>query len=263
MKLSAKSILVLAVATSMLVVDRPVLAQSADGVSASSGRLSPRDRRRRRRQKLSRELAAKGEAELQRSVRVFQQKYLIKSGRLELLAGGAMGLADAFVQNYNVDAALLVHIDDRLAVGVSGSKIWASPTESFDRVQRDFGLFPERAFMQGAGFLETQYSPVFGKFSSFGIAVLQMDAYGLAALGAVRTTTNTNYKPALQLGGGFRIHALRALTLSIEFRDTIFMESFLPLQAGGESVTAFLQQFTVGVKLGFWIPPTYNYKYQR
>ena len=196
------------------------------GVTSPGGakRISPRDARRKRRQKLSRELAAKGEAELRRSVRVFQQKYLVKQGRLELLGGGSMGLADAFVQNYSVDAGLLIHISERFAIGVSGSKIFASATEHFDNVQSDFGLFPERAFMQGAGFVEAQYSPVFGKFASFGLAVLQMDAYALGALGTVRTTTNANYKPALQIGGGFRIHTLRALTLAIELRDTVFIE---------------------------------------
>lgn len=226
-------------------------------------RLSPREARRARRQKLSRELAAKGEAELRRSVRVFQQKYLVKQGRLELLGGGSMALADAFVQNYSVDAGLLVHISDRIAVGVSGSKIFATANENFESVQSDFGLFPERAFMQGAGFVEAQYSPVFGKFASFGLAVLQMDAYGLAAAGAVRTTTNASYKPALQIGGGFRIHTLRALTIAIEVRDTLFFEEFLPLTTGGDPQTSLVQQLTLGIKLGFWIPPSYTYKYQR
>lgn len=242
----------------------PVFAQTAETpTTGASGRTSPREARRARRQKLSRELAAKGEAELRRSVRVFQQKALIKQGRLELLAGGSMALADAFVQNYTVDGGLLVHVSERLALGVTGSKVFATANENFESVQSDFGLFPERAFMQGTGFVEAQYSPVFGKFASFGVAVLQLDAYGIAAAGAVRTTTNTSFKPALQIGAGFRVHTLRALTISIELRDTLFFEDFLPASVDQDSQTALLQQLTIGLKLGLWIPPSYTYKHQR
>jgi len=209
------------------------------------------------------ELARKGEAELRKSVRVFQQKLLLKAGRLELTAGGAMGMNDALVQNYNADAGLLFHVSDTFAVGVTGSKIFASQTEHFDGIQQDFGLFPERAFMQAAGFAEVQYSPIVGKFASFGMAVMELDGYVLGAAGVVRTATNEKYKPALQVGAGARIHLLRALTLSVEVRDALYFEDFLPATTGGEPETGLIQHVTVGLKLGLWIPPSFTYKYQR
>ena len=47
-------------------------------------------KKRLRRSSLTSKLAKESEAALQRSVRVFQQRYLIKRHRLELLAGGGM-----------------------------------------------------------------------------------------------------------------------------------------------------------------------------
>lgn len=220
----------------------------AEGGDATTGR----DKRTR----LSDELARQGETELRKSVRVFQQRYLIKAGRVELLAGGATSIGDPLVHHFNVDAGLLYHVNDNWAVGVSGSKPFGGETENFNSIQDYFGLFPERSAIQGMGFAEVQYSPIFGKFSSFGIAVVQMDAYVLAGAGAVRTTVGDAIKPAGQIGAGLRIHTLRALTVSFEIRDVMMMETF---QAGDR----FLQHIFGGIKLGFWIPPTVQYRYQR
>ncbi|GEM_PF-567951 len=258
-------ILVALIAVSLCGWSLPVAAQAADepAVKAKPKKHLSRRERRARRQRLSRELARQGEAELRKSVRVFQQKHLVKAGRLELLVGGAMGIGDSLVQNYNADVGLLFHVSDRLAVGISGSKVFAQKTEHFESIQRNFGLFPERSFVQGSGFVEAQYSPVFGKFASFGLAVLQLDGYLVAAVGGLRTTTTVDYKPAFQFGGGFRIHMLRAVTLSFELRDMVFVESFLPAKAGGDPSQNVMQHVLAGVKLGFWIPPSFSYKYQR
>lgn len=267
MRFALRNVLTAITTAALIASAAPVCAQASDDGAATAapqaGTPRPTRRDRKKRRRLSLELAEKGEAELRKSVRVFQQKQLIKRGRLELLGGGAIGLNDALVQNYNVDAGLLFHISDQIAVGVSGSKVFASQTEHFNSIQGDFGLFPERGFLQAAGFAELQYSPIFGKFASFGVAVLQMDAYLLGAGGIVRTATNEKYKPCVQLGTGVRIHLLRAVTLSIEVRDALYFEEFLPATPGGPSESALIQHVTAGAKIGFWIPPSFTYKYQR
>lgn len=202
------------------------------------------------------ELARQGEAELQRSVRVFQQRYLMKRHRLELLVGGSSAIADPLVNHWALDAGLLFHLSESWAVGASGFKPFGERSDTFLAIQSDFGLFPERSLIQAAGFAEAQYSPIFGKFSVFGVGVVQMDAYVLAGAGAVRTTVGTSLKPAGLVGAGMRVHALRALTLSLELRDVMMVENF---QLGDR----FLQHVFVGAKIGIWIPPTVTYRYQR
>ncbi|MCO4761088.1 MAG: outer membrane beta-barrel domain-containing protein [Myxococcales bacterium] len=219
--------------------------------------LSPRARRALRRRKLTQELARKGEAELRKSVRVFQQRYLVKARRAELTMGGSVAIGDALMDTYNLDAGLMVHINQSWAVGLSGSYSLASQGEAFNNIQSHFGLFPERSKLQASGFGELQFSPIFGKFNSFGMAVVQMDAYLIAAAGAVRTTIGDGaMKPSWQIGAGLRVHTWRALTVSLEVRDIMFVEKF---QAGDR----LMQHWFGGIKIGLWIPPTFQYKYQR
>jgi outer membrane beta-barrel protein len=234
----------------------PSVATADDAPAATGNESGEVAGGREKRSRLSDELARQGETELRKSVRVFQQRYLIKSGRVELLAGGATSIGDPLIHHFNVDAGLMYHLNDNWAVGVSGSKPFGSETENFNSIQNFFGLFPERSLIQGMGFAEVQYSPIFGKFSSFGIAVVQMDAYLLAGVGGARTTVGDAIKPAGHVGLGLRIHTLRALTVSFEIRDVMMMETF---QAGDR----FLQHIFGGIKLGFWIPPTVQYRYQR
>ncbi len=58
------------------------------------------------------------------------------------------------------------------------------------------------------------------------------------------------------MGAGIRIHLLRALTVSFEVRDVIFVENF-------KLGSRVMQHVFGGVRLGLWIPPTVQYRYQR
>jgi len=247
------------IATAALCLSPPTLAavgvKSAGGAGAKSGTRRG-FRAIKRRSKLTQELARKGEEELQRSVRVFQQRYLIKKFRVELVVGGATELGDPLIHHWVTDVGLTFHLSQRWAVGVSGLKAWGSRQPAFESVQDDFGLFPERSMIQAGGFGEIQFSPVFGKFSSFGLAVVQMDAYLIVGGGAVRTSVDEELKPSGLIGFGLRIHALRALTVSFEIRDLLFSEGFLTREGT-------LQHVFGGIRLGLWIPPTFTYRFQR
>lgn len=221
---------------------------------------------------LSKEVAEQGEAELQKSVRVFQQRYLVKTHRVELLLGGSTSFNDPWIHHYGADAALLFHFSERWAAGVGGAKWFAQPRTAFSNIQGDYGLFPEKSNLQGGGWAEVQFSPVFGKFTSFGVGMLQVDAYLLAAGGAVRTTRSEALKPAGAIGVGVRIHTLRWLTLALEVRDLMFNEQFQDCDATAtasevcnraESPGTLMNQWFGGVRLGIWLPPTVQYRYQR
>lgn len=205
---------------------------------------------------VSRQAAEESQAELFKSVRVFQQRYLLKAGRVEVLGGGSAYFGDPLIRHYSVDAGALYHLDETWAFGLDGVKYFGATTDAFSAIQTDYGLFPERSLMQAGGFAEVQFSPVFGKFSSFGIAVLQVDAYLLAGGGVVRTTRGEDLKPAGHFGIGARVHTLRWLTLSAEARDVFYVENFAARDE-------FIQQLSVGLRVGFWIPPTVTYRYQR
>ena len=212
---------------------------------------------------LSRETAEQGEQELFKSVRVFQQRYVLKAGRAELQLGGGITFNDPFVRHTAATGSLLYHINEQWAVGAGGGKFWGVRSSLFNAMQDDYGLFPERSEMQAGGFGEVSWSPIFGKFSSFGLAVLQADAYVLAGGGAMRTTRGTDLKPAFELGAGMRVHTLRWLTLSFEVRDVAVMEKFLPQKPTELASTRIMQHVFADIRLGFWLPPTVQYRYPR
>jgi len=216
---------------------------------------------------LSQEAAEQGEAELHKSVRVFQQRYLIKTHRAELLLGGTSTFNDPMIHHYGADASLLFHLSERWALGVGGAKWFAKTRSAFNTIERDYGLFPEKSQLQAGGWGEIQYSPVFGKFTSFGLAVVQVDAYLVAAGGAVRTTRGEALKPAGQIGIGIRVHTLRWLTLSFEVRDLILRETFQRCATGSPSYeacgTQTMNHWFGGLRIGIWIPPTVQYQHQR
>lgn len=210
-----------------------------------------------KRSALTRELAEQGEAELFKSVRVFQQRYLVKSKRVELVIGGATSFADPFIHHFSADAALLFHLNEHWAIGGGASKWFGAKTDGFDQIASDYGLFPEESRLQAGGWGEVQFSPVAGKFSGFGLGVLQGDAYLLGGGGAARTTRGETIKPFGLVGTGVRMHIARWLSLSMELRDIVMVESFLDNQS------RLLQHWFGGVKLGIWLPPSVQYKYPR
>lgn len=263
------------------VLAAPVVAQAQEGSSADPKAESkpagdakpaetpgePTEPGARSRTTLSQEVAEQGEAELRKSVRVFQQRYLVKTHRAELLLGGSSSFNDPMIHHFGADATLLFHLSERWALGVGGAKWFAKPRAAFNTIQSDYGLFPEKSELQAGGWGEVQYSPVFGKFTSFGVAVLQVDAYVLAGGGAIRTTRGEALKGAGQVGVGIRVHTARWLTLSFEVRDLIYSEGFQPCEANKIPTDAcsnqVLNQWFGGVRLGLWIPPTVQYKFQR
>lgn len=210
-----------------------------------------------RRSALTRELAEQGEAELFKSVRVFQQRYLVKTKRVELAIGGATSFGDPFAHHFSVDAALLFHLSEQWAFGGGASKWFGSKTDGFHQVETDYGLFPEESRLQAGGWGEVQFSPVAGKFSGFGLGVLQGDAYLLAGGGAARTTRGESLKPFGLIGTGLRMHVGRWLSLSMELRDLVVPETFLDNQS------RVLQHWFGGVKLGIWLPPNVQYQFPR
>jgi outer membrane beta-barrel protein len=231
------------------------LAPQTDGDGAGIPRRR-RFRRRRRKPSFNAEMAREGEQELQRSVRVFQQRYLVKTGRVEVQGGGSVGFGDSLMNHTALEAAAFYHINESWALGISGAKWSGEESERFKRVQSDFGLFPERSVLQAGGFLEAQWSPVFAKFTTFGLGIVQFDAFLSGGGGVVRTLNTEDLKAAFSVGGGIRLHVLRWLTLSFDLKDMMHFETF---QRGDE----LMHRVFAGMRLGFWIPPTFTYQYER
>lgn len=227
--------------------------------------VSPESAEQVRSRTLTKELAQEGENELNKAVRVFQQRYLTKRHRLELQLGGALTANDPWVKHYSADAGLFFHFTENFAFGVSASKYYGFDSQTLTSVETNFGLFPEKSHLQAGGMAEVQWAPLFGKFSVFGIGVVQVDAYLIAGGGAVRTTRGTAYKPAGEVGAGMRLHLLRWLSISADLRDVFDLETFQDCDASSAGVCGkyFVQNLFAGLRIGIWIPPVSTYRFPR
>lgn len=214
---------------------------------------------------LTRELAEQGESELNKAVRVFQQRYLIKRHRLELQMGGGMTVNDPMVRHFSADGGLFFHFAEQFALGVTAGKYYARDSDTANSVQSNFGLYAEKSHAQAGGMLEVQWAPLFGKFAVFGLGVVQVDGYVLAGGGVVRTTRSTANLPAGEVGIGMRLHMLRWLSLSADVRDVLYQESFQKCDqtSAGVCGNAIMHQVFTGLRLGLWIPPSSSYRFAR
>lgn len=214
---------------------------------------------------LTRELAEQGENELNKAVRVFQQRYLVKRHRVELQVGGGMTINDHMVTHFAGDAGLFFHFTDQFALGVTGSKYAARDSSASNAVENNFGLFAERSHLQAGGMLEAQWSPLFGKFAVFGLGVVQVDGFLIAGGGVTRTTRGVDLKPTGEIGIGIRLHMLRWLSLSADVRDLVYSETFQTCDTASAGVCGkeILNQWFTGLRIGIWIPPSFTYRFPR
>lgn len=226
---------------------------SADSAEAARGRT------------LTRELAQEGETELNKAVRAYQQRYLIKRHRVELQLGGGLTFNDPWVRHESADAGLFFHITEQFALGVTASKYWAQDSALSKTQEQNFGLFAEKSHLQAGGMLEVQWAPLFGKFAIFGFGVVQLDGYLLLGGGIERTTRGVEYKPAGEIGAGMRLHIFRWLSLAVDVRDILVMEKFQDCDANsaGACGAFLLNNVFGGIHLGFWIPPSVTYRFAR
>jgi len=196
------------------------------------------------------------EEEASREVRVVQQKPFLKAGRVELFVAGGGAFNDPLTTHYGVTAAARVHLSPQVALSLTGFKFYGRTTDNASAIQTDFGLFPERSLIQAAGFAEVNWVPLVGKFVLLGSWVVNWDGYFILGGGVLRTNHDEDLKLGGNVGVGLRSYITRWLTFNVELRDIIFLEKF---NAGSQ-----VMQHVYGMAgIGLWIPPTYEYKYQR
>ncbi len=239
--------------------------ESAAIETAPGDAISPDTAEAARSRTLTRELAEQGENELNKAVRVFQQRYLVKRHRVELQVGGGMTINDHMVTHFAGDAGLFFHFTDQFALGVTGAKYAARDSAASNAVETNFGLFAERSHLQAGGMLEAQWAPLFGKFAVFGLGVVQVDGFLLAGGGVARTTRGTDLKPTGEIGIGVRLHMLRWLSLSADIRDVVYSETFqdCDTKSAGVCGKEVLNQWFTGLRIGIWIPPSFTYRFPR
>lgn len=188
-------------------------------------------------------------------IKSVQRKVFLKRRRVEIYPYFALDLNDAFFTHLIVGGAVAFHIVDSLAIEARGGGVIGSIEQDairFVRQETDSLLQDPPEFQYNAE-LDLLWAPFYGKISLFGEGILHFDT--ILAIGPGIFGTDAGLNPAANIGLGQRFFINDWLTVRVELRDYIFIDS-----RNGESDLQNLLMLAVSVS-GFF-PTSFEYEFQ-
>ena len=224
---------------------------------------------------------------------VVPRKAFLKKSRLELAPFAGITLNDPLIRHYSFGLDLNYYITDVLSVGAEGQYFIKELSERESLVGLQYYLVPTLNKMKYHYALTFGYVPGYGKFGLFNKWIVHWDlTFGLG-VGMIRTEiiprafgdkSFTNDNITGQVGLGVRLFVLDWLTLSITFRDYMYVDVFeykdrdtlvddagnpardniaLVKQRSQESQTQFVQNIMMFFSIGVYVPPSFTYRTPR
>lgn len=193
---------------------------------------------------------------LEESIRVLQQRPILRRHRLEVALEGGLGLADTMFSSRLATGSTRFHLSETWSIGGTFAWYFSETSDLFDEVTDHYELFPERALLELYGGGEVGWTPIYGKFAIFDRNIVHFDLTATAGGGVLRTSRAVDLKPALLLGIGFHVYLTRWLALTAEVRDHVYVETF----NAGDSLQNHVV-FQGG--LAFYLPFGFEYRFPR
>lgn len=196
------------------------------------------------------------ETDLESLVRVVQQRPVLKAMRLELSGTAGVSTADVMHDQYSVNATGRFHISEWLSIGATYGKYFTSQSQTFLDVTGDLEVYPEISRLQWYAGADVSLVMFDGKFKLFDDAIGYWDLHALIGGGVTKTSRGDAPLPTGMLGLGMRIFVTPWLTLNLEVRDHIYVESF---GSGSRLVNNIVGQ----AGLSIFIPFGFDYSYPK
>ncbi len=193
--------------------------------------------------------------ETKRKVHVFEQRPYLQAMRVELTPMFGYTTNEVMYNYLQVAGTLRFHINEQWAIGGNYGHYFSDTTSTFELVQDELSLFPEKSFIQWYAGGEVNYTPVYGKFILFGSAIVHWNAFLTQGFGVTQTATD-GVKFTYVVGAGVRMFLTRWLTFHLELKDHIYTETF---KAGDE----LINNLVLHAGFGIFIPFGFEYKYPK
>lgn len=160
------------------------------------------------------------------SLGVVQNRVYTKKSKIEFHPFGGMMSADPFLDVYAFGGLLGYHFSEYLSVNALGWKHIVSNSSALDRLESDIttgapttaNLNRPQWFLGG----EIQYSPIYGKLSLLGSAILYYDFHLLAGAGLTGTQNGQYVTPFI--GIGQQIYLTQWAALRLDYRHMYYKE---------------------------------------
>jgi hypothetical protein len=217
---------------------------------------------------------------------VVPRKAFLKKSRVELAPFAGITLNDPLIRHYSFGGDLNYYITDVLSVGAEGQYFIKELSERESLVGLQYYLVPTLNKLKYHYALAFGYVPGYGKFGLFNKWIVHWDLTFALGIGMIRTEiiprafgaqSFTNDDIVGHVGLGVRLFVLDWLTLSLTFRDYMYKDVFefqgrdqLPdqsiasvKQASQNSQSQFVQNIMMFFSIGFYVPPSFNYRTPR
>ncbi len=193
---------------------------------------------------------------LEESIRVVQQRPILRRHRVEAQLLGGLGLTDTMFRHLHTAGQLRFHLSEAWAIGGGYAHYLSDTSSLFDEVTKNYELFPERAMLEMAAYGEVVWTPVYGKFAFFDGPIVHFDLALVAGGGIVRSSRTVDLKPTVVGGGAFHLYFTRWLALTAEIKHHIYLEEY---HAGRDLVNHLVAQ----LGLAFYVPFGFDYRFPR
>ena len=187
------------------------------------------------------------------SIRVVQQRPVIKSGRFELQVLGELSIADVMFRHYSAGANAYYHLDEQWAVGASYRHHFAEESTLLKDVTDKFEVFPERSVMRWSAAAEAAWTPIYGKLAFFDDDIVHFDMHLVVGAGVTQTSRSADPRITGVLGFGGRLLVSSWFSVNMEVRDHIYVEDY---NEGGQLVN------NVALSFGFSVFFPFDHEYR-
>jgi outer membrane beta-barrel protein len=223
---------------------------------------------------------------------VVPRKGFLKRHRIELAPFSAISFNDTLIRHYSFGGDLTFYLTDVFSVGLQGQYFIKERTQRESLVGYQFNRASTLNRFKYSGSLVFGYVPGYGKFGLFNKYIVHWDISVNGGIGMIWTNIipvnpadsdwgNRNIMP--HLGVSTRMFVTDWLSLSIGLRDYIFLDKFEPLNrdvltptqaqinaktseleiAKGHATSSLTQNIMVFGSIGFYLPPSFQFKTPR
>lgn len=214
-----------------------------------------------------------------KDILVVIRKPFLKVRRYELMPFVATTMNDNMIRHYTVGAQLNYYLTDVLALGLEGQLYRAQAREPFDLIGRQARRLPTVNEYNWSAALNFHYVPVYGKFAILDKKLVTWEVLFTAGIGVAQSSVierDVNY-PGFDnfliqpnIGAGMRFFLNKALTISMGFRDYMFIDKFEPTnrsatmnttadQAKDNADSSFINNVMFQIGLSVWFPLSFEY----
>jgi outer membrane beta-barrel protein len=212
---------------------------------------------------------------------VVPRKAVLKDGRVELAPWAGLSVNDVLIRHYVFGGQFNYFLTDVLSVGLEGQYFIKERTSRESVVGLQYNRVATLNRHKYAGALNFGYAPGYGKFALFNQYIAHWEVVVTAGVGAIWTEIIPRVvgdevfggmRIAPNFGVGGRLFLSDWLTVNATLRDQVFNDKFEPTdrqrgqpieQVQENATSAFVHNVTLNVSVGFFLPPSFQYKTAR